>query len=434
MLLVRWMLHRRTNGDRLEAIILLSMWIAAGITVLLVPTLARAYDAEKPLKLVALFHPHEETGIPVGLVVIAWVLYLWWRGYKLSRGYISLARAGFGMRLGILAFLWVCILAGSKLREDILPLVPIFFFFGLLSSGLARADSLNLDRAGHGAALGRGWIAALLGIALIVTLGGYAAALWLTGINMGQVAAVLGIIAHVLLTLLFLLVIPMFFLVQLAFNFIASFLPDRASNTPTDIGGAGGAATNHGAVDSWLITLIQILGVVLVVAVIVSALVALFAMIWFLFVVRDRQEEDQDEQRESLGTGEVVVNMRQTLRDSWQRLAGALGVLRQFGLGRDLFTALTIRRIYAHMEKLAGARGYPRTPSETPYEYRQELHQAFPDQDEAIERIIEAYIAVRYGEVPEDPADLEAVRAAWERLSNNLDSTAADFTRPTKNG
>jgi hypothetical protein len=76
------------------------------------------------------------------------------------------------------------------------------------------------------------------------------------------------------------------------------------------------------------------------------------------------------------------------------------------------------------MEKLAGARGYPRAAAETPYEYRRELYQAFPGQNEDIHRITETYVAVRYGDLPEDPSELLAVRAAWERLHNSPDPTA----------
>jgi hypothetical protein len=101
-----------------------------------------------------------------------------------------------------------------------------------------------------------------------------------------------------------------------------------------------------------------------------------------------------------------------------------LEVLRKLGLGRELFTALTIRRIYGQMEKLAGTRGHPRTLSETPYEYQTELRRAFPDLRDDIQCITEAYIAVRYGEIPEDPGELERVRAAWQRLAQSADPKA----------
>ncbi len=421
LLFVRWTLHRQNHPSRIEAGVILLMSTAAGIMVLLAPSWVHAHGDSGPLKLADLFRTTAKTNsVPAGLLIMFWTLFLWWRGYKLGSSYITLVRASFGLRLGILAFLWALILANSHQREEVLSLVPIFFFFGLLSSSLARANSLNLDRAAHGAALGRGWMVSLVGIAVIMTLGGYMAALWLTGMDMGLVASVLGIIARVLFTLLFLILTPAVFLVQLVYNFFLTLLPDRAINTATETG-ASGAKASHDAVAPWLATLAQVSSIALIAAIILCVLIAILAMIWFLLLIRERQDEYQNEEHETLGTGAVVGSLRQTWRDSWQRLAGMWGVLRQFGLGRELFTALTIRRIYAQMEKLANTRGYPRTLSETPYEYQRELHQAFPDLRDDIQCITEAYIAVRYGEIPENPAELERVRAAWQHLAQSPD-------------
>jgi hypothetical protein len=419
MLLIRGMIYRRTSSGLQLVVILLLMWLAAGMTVLVVPSIARAYGGQEPLHRADLFYFDERARTPGGPLVIFWVLYLWWRGYKIGGIYTTLVRASFTMRLGILSFLWLFIVADDALREAVLPLVPIFFFFGLLSSGLARADSLNLDRSGRSATLGRGWMVSLFGIAVIVSLGGYVAALWMTGMDTGGVAAVLGIALRILLTLFFLLMAPVLMFAQLIYNFIDSILPDHSGGLAN--GGSGDKGTGDGLDAPWLSQTLEILGTALIVAIVLCILFALLALIWFLFIARGQRREYQDEERESLGAGEVVVGLRQSLRDSWRRLAEMLGALRQFGLGRDLFAALTIRRIYARMEHLARARGYPRSLSETPYEFRQALRQAFPGQNTDIQRITDAYVAVRYGDVPEAPAELDAVRAAWDNLSHSPD-------------
>lgn len=271
----------------------------------------------------------------------------------------------------------------------------------------------------------------MVGIALVVSLGGYIAALWLTGINMGQVAAVLAIIIRVLVFLFLILMSPLLFLLQAIYNFLNAILPDQARGLPTKPGPIDQSPGS--GLDSPLVsTLFRLLSNGLILAIVLCLLFSILAFVWFVIISRTARHEYEDEERELLGTGEVVGGMRQTLRDGWRRLAGLLGMLRQFGLGRDLLAALTIRRIYARMEKMAGVRGYPRTLSETPYEYRQELAQAFPGYDDAIHRITEAYIAVRYGDIPEDRADLEAVRLAWARLSRSTDP--AERPAPNKNG
>jgi hypothetical protein len=417
MLLVRWMLYRRVNERHIWISTLLLMGAAAVITALLTPSLAKAYSGENRLTLANLFDLNKPGRAPAGPVVILWVLLLWRRGYQLGSAYFTLVRSTFGMRLGILAFFWALILASRSLRQDILSLVPFFFFFGLLGSSLARADSLSLDRSSRGTAFGRGWIPSLLGIALVLTLGGYVLAIWLSGMNLGRAAYAFDIFARVVLTLFFLILFPVLVLVEIVVDFLKDRLAGRFPQLLPDL--ASGGNSSAGSHSAWLAKLLEILSDAVLICLVVVIVLIIVAVIWFVFIARARRDRYGDEERESIGTGEVVSGLRQTLRDQWRRLAEMLGILRQFGLGRDLLTALTIRRIYAQMEKLAGVRGYPRALSETPYEYRRELGQAFPEQVGDVQLITEAYVAVRYGEVPEDHQELEVVRAAWTRVRSS---------------
>jgi hypothetical protein len=417
MLVVRWMLFRRLNGGLILATISLLMWLAALFTILITPALVHAYGGHGDLSLGDLFHIDEHERVPGGPIIIFWVLLLWWRGYQLGSTYLTLVRASFGMRLGILAFVWLAIFSGRDLRQDALAVLPFFFFFGLLASSLARADSLNLDRAGRSGMLGRGWIISLVGIALLVTFGGYIATLWFTGLNMALAAEVLRIIAQAVVSVVLVLLAPLFLIMQVLYNILDAILPDRMPGTRRT---ADSSKEGHDTLQlPWLSEIFHILSEALVIGLIIFIILAVLAFIWFMFVARARGKEYEDEERETLGTGEVVGNLRQALRDGWRRLAGALGVLRQFGLGRDFFAALTIRRIYARMEKLAGVRGYPRAVSETPYEYRDELGRAFPGLEPDVQVITEAYVAVRYGDVPESDEELNAVRLAWDRLHSS---------------
>jgi hypothetical protein len=421
-LVVRWSLHRRLDNTFQLVIAMLVTWLAVGITLLLMPSLARAYGGNDPLTLNDLFHFDRQQRVPAGPVVVIWVLFLWWRGSQLGNAYMTVVRASFGMRLGILMLLIVSLFAAHSLRTDILALVPFFFFFGLLGTSLARADSLNLDRTQRTTTFGRGWILSLIGLTLLVTLGGYLAALWLAGMNFDQFLKTLSTIGEGALNLFFLILSPVLFLSQIIYNLIKSVMPDKMPGTILETGSGGGEPDNR-TYAPWLADLLSILSNTLLILIVAMLVVLLLALIWFLVVARLERTPSDVEERETLGTSEVVGSLRDALRDRWRQIAAALGFFRQFGLGRNLFAALSIRRIYARMEKLAGKRGYPRVPSETPYEYRRELYQAFPGQNEAIQHITEAYIAVRYGEVPESVSELEAVRAAWEQLQASTEPT-----------
>jgi hypothetical protein len=112
-----------------------------------------------------------------------------------------------------------------------------------------------------------------------------------------------------------------------------------------------------------------------------------------------------------------------------QRLLDRLGFVRRWR------SATSIRRIYQAMADTAADFGYPRSESETPYEYLATLSKAWPNQRENIETITEAYIHVRYGEIPEDKDEMDRIVNAWDELradepeDTSTDDSAMDLKR-----
>jgi hypothetical protein len=112
-----------------------------------------------------------------------------------------------------------------------------------------------------------------------------------------------------------------------------------------------------------------------------------------------------------------------------RRLLERLGLLRQWR------TAASIRRVYRLMCRAAAAAGYPRLEAETPYEYLPTLAQVWPENAAEARLITDAFIRVRYGELPETAEELEAIRAAWRRLEGTephrraVPDTAPTLTR-----
>jgi hypothetical protein len=94
-----------------------------------------------------------------------------------------------------------------------------------------------------------------------------------------------------------------------------------------------------------------------------------------------------------------------------------MNIASRLGVG-GLFAALTIRRIYAQMIRLAASRGYPRPQANTPYEHLVTLRQAFPNCEADLTQITEAYVGVHYGELPERLEALEEIRMAFERVQS----------------
>jgi hypothetical protein len=163
------------------------------------------------------------------------------------------------------------------------------------------------------------------------------------------------------------------------------------------------------------VTTLQILSGAKGILTVVALALVVGLILWAMNAVIGRRQEGDEERETVFSTGLMAQALRDLFKNSQDRLGALLGQARQFGLG-GLFAAFTIRRIYAQMSILAARRGYPRAKADTPLEYRPALRKAFPGCEPDIERITQAYLGVRYGELPETPEDLDAVRRAWEQL------------------
>jgi hypothetical protein len=126
---------------------------------------------------------------------------------------------------------------------------------------------------------------------------------------------------------------------------------------------------------------------------------------------QQRKEGSRDE-RESLWSSQ---DFAADLKNALQR---GLDRLRSLGQGgeRKRRSAETVRRLYASMVDLAAEAGYPRDLSETPYEHRPILYQAYPGGEAAVDAVTEAYVRVHYGEVPDTQEEMDRLRRYWREL------------------
>ena len=131
----------------------------------------------------------------------------------------------------------------------------------------------------------------------------------------------------------------------------------------------------------------------------------------------------------TLALGRLVRSLRPTSSGESRAMNPAYGygslprpgfgqsILDRFRAFRHWRAAASVRHLYRHMCATAGEYGYPRSESETPYEYLQTLYQAWPEGVEDAKLITEAYVRVHYGEYPESKEELTEIEAAWKRLA-----------------
>jgi hypothetical protein len=83
---------------------------------------------------------------------------------------------------------------------------------------------------------------------------------------------------------------------------------------------------------------------------------------------------------------------------------------------RRWLAAARIRNVYAQLMDLCARLGHPRPPAVTPLEFVPFMDGLFPDSRSDLEAITNAYLKVRYGELPETREEVQAVLDSWARI------------------
>lgn len=184
---------------------------------------------------------------------------------------------------------------------------------------------------------------------------------------------------------------------------LASFSPDLAELGPPATGTAAGPNPFE-RLPAWPFELARDA------LIIAGAVLAVLGLIIFLLLYLERvhksglagEAEDEGLDRATFGGG--------ILGRTLGSLRGAAGLVRRFGVGRDLLAAISVQNIYANVCRLARQRGRPRLPSQPPDDYLPVLAQVFPGQEERLRRITAAYMRVHYGDHPVQGEELTALR------------------------
>ncbi|MFW6112347.1 MAG: DUF4129 domain-containing protein [Chloroflexota bacterium] len=111
----------------------------------------------------------------------------------------------------------------------------------------------------------------------------------------------------------------------------------------------------------------------------------------------------------------LICFFLQLFKNVWRWLTSVL--LRQ-RKGRPAEEPLvSIRAIYRHLLRWAAKRGVDRAPAQTPLEHLQLLVEKFPEQQEELKQVIEAYLVARYSQRPASLEEFSKVREAWQRAT-----------------
>lgn len=352
------------------------------------------------------------------LLLFLGVSFVWWRGVALVGRSVDIGEIGFRMRLELLLLIFfVAGLAATQLNQPVTPFILLFFFSSLVAIVMTRVEQLERDRSGQSFPLGIRWfIAIIFSAALIVlTIGilsafvsgqaindvvGWFSPLW-SALSFTATAAI-ALISFLSLPFLYVLEWLLQFIINLIRPGLGLVLEQIEITTETPFATPQSQELVEAAEKTFqlprdLLTILVMLALILLVTLSLSRLIRVAS---------------QPADRESEGI------------NPFSGLAGikppGLGrrLLDQFGSLRRRRTAATIRQIYQELCEFAAAQGYPRTIDQTPSEYLETLIEAWPENNVETRLITDAYNRVRYGEIPEEPIELQQIQAAWQKLAS----------------
>jgi hypothetical protein len=340
---------------------------------------------------------------------------VWWRGIRLAARQPEIGNVGLRLRLGGLILAPFMVWFSARfLTVSIVPFLLLFFLAALTAVALVRAETIEQEQRGTAATLNARWFGVVAAAALgIVLIGGSAAAV-LSGGSLLVVVSwlsplwrALQFVGTVVGAIVFELIYPAVRMLALFVNWLGNVLMPLMESVVAQLQGLNllgegeeivvptPPVTPPGAAEVLAGKAGAVLLMLALIAVVALALARLYQRASFAA-------------RDSAASG--------TDRETDDEPGAGRRLLERLGLLRGWRAAASIRRIYRLMCRAAAAAGYPRLEAETPYEYLPTLGQVWPENTAETRLITDAFIRVRYGELPETAGELEAIRAAWRRL------------------
>jgi hypothetical protein len=372
-------------------------------------------------------------GIATGLALALTNLFLWQRATSATSRDLSFFNVGVSFRLGLLLLVVGGAIAsalfhpanptgpgapGQPAGQNLLPLLWLYFGFGLVAVALARIDEKASEAQSAGRPLPlRRMVQLLLAVGLTLGLAGLLSRIY-TAENLGRALSLLVplwklvrplVVAVALFLLKLLSPLLEWLVVWLRAIFERGWtelLPVQQVSPPPAPEQPGLLERLPSGLTSALSSILLGLGIL-----VAAGLVIGFFLLYLERVRRrDRKRvEDEEEGSERVTVGGILDRGAQAMRD----LAKLVG---RFGVSRQLLAAVSVQNIYANLCRLARQRGYPRRPAQPPDAYLPALTQAFAGHEEALERITAAYMRVHYGDRPVSRDELFTLRADYHDL------------------
>ena len=369
--------------------------------------------------------------VPNEVLVIGAVLLVLRQGAVLAQDYVGPTRVMESFKVGIGMFIFFSLVITTVTGEMVPePFLLLFLVSGLTAMGAARMDSIGALRGGGKARFEWGRLLAMLAGVCLTALAAYQAGLAFSRDGGALTGVVLGLfvlsafVASVPLLLAFLYLLyaavsmyreqvsALFEAVLDAIQALWEFL----SQVDVWIRNMGAVLAEKfeflAPVFRVLIGLAPGIRLLVLAAAIVIPVLLVFAALW----IRARRQRGGEisEEHESIGLNDWLrllrLGMQARLKERPASLSDYLAGRRRKAL------AARIRRLFLNLIELGAKLGHPMGPAQTPDEFSEAFATLLPAEKAAIFEMTRAYERIRYGELPEDAAEVRRVQKAWTRV------------------
>ncbi len=369
--------------------------------------------------------------MPTSWIAIMLLVYLWARAIHLANRSLTAESVGFSFRSGVVILIGASFFIRVFADLDVSGFILAYFSTALVAVALARIEEVSLLPNSTRTPFSGFWIGSSVGAVAVLMLLGTIVAFFFLGGGLATVLrwlAPLVVILQILIVGLGALVLMFLEWVLSQFSIDLGVLNQGLEDMLQQLGQLLARplpSPPPGSVEQTQPLILGILQATITIAIPLSIVLLVLLFTWHR-LQQGRRGGPREEARESMfSAGAMASGLRTMLQDGLDRL-GELADLGRYGPGARFLAAVSIRRIYHNLVRLATEGGYPRAKSQTPYEYLPTLYAAMPDSKEELDLITDAYVNAHYGQVPDTREELQRIRDCWERVRSQ------DVRKPTE--
>jgi Domain of unknown function (DUF4129) len=328
------------------------------------------------------------------------------RSIILARNPVTRDQVSSAFRTGVIMLLLSGFTFGGEVPSGILPVFYGLLFTGMLGLSVSHFVDLAESSGGRLPTYGKQWVLGILIASLSFVLLAVIAG-WLIDETIAGYLAQAALASFMILSVLIMLILsPILAIILEVSNRIGQALFANSPEILAQVTSQQGIEDLNATSEENIYLLTEIFenskGAIMLIILGIVAILAIILVRWKPWKRRLREEEgiSSTASRSTRPGRSADENKRPNL------LANL----------RSKLAAARIRDVYRRLMLLCERLKHPRPAALTPLEFLPQMADLFPDCDTELTSITNAYLKIRYGELPESSEEVAAVLTAWAKV------------------